>query len=58
MCSVAPQQVERFYNGSALSLWEIKEFVTWKNRLPTERESTWILYHGVWAMKNIFNNTF
>jgi hypothetical protein len=53
-CKTSPHLVERFYNGSPLSLMEIKQFVAWRSRLPDENDSADILYHGVGAMKTLF----
>lgn len=49
-----PEVIRRHYEGSALSLWEIKEFVAWKSRLPNEEETRQALLYGVGAMKKLF----
>lgn len=51
---MCPEVVKRHYQGSVLSLWEIKEFADWKKRLPTSEETDLIARHGVTAMKTLF----
>lgn len=49
-----PDEVVKFYQGNALSLWEIRSFALWKGKLPNEKEIAQILHYGVSAMQKYF----
>jgi hypothetical protein len=57
-CNMSPHLVKRHFDGSPLSLFELKQFVSWKGRLPNEKETTQVLQHGVGAMKELFKATY
>lgn len=57
-CKMSPHLVKRYFDGSPLSLFELNQFADWKGRLPTEDETSDILYHGVGAMKKLFKQTY
>jgi hypothetical protein len=54
----SPHLVERHYNGSPLSIMELKQFADWKGRLPNDLETQNILFHGVGAIKKLFKETY
>jgi hypothetical protein len=54
LCGLGPEKVEIFYKGSPLGLWEIKEFVTWRKRLPDKAETQQVAQHGVATMRKLF----
>lgn len=49
-----PGEVEKFYQGNALSLWEIRDFARWKGKLPDEKQILLILQYGVSVMQKLF----
>jgi hypothetical protein len=57
-CKMSPHLVQRHFDGSPLSLLEIKQFSDWKGRLPDQAETNEILYHGVGYMKKLFKATY
>jgi hypothetical protein len=57
-CKMSPHLVKRHFDGSPLSLFELKQFADWKGRLPDQAETDEILYHGVGYMKKLFKATY
>lgn len=57
-CKMSPHLVKRHFDGSPLSLFELKQFADWKGRLPNEEETIQVLHHGVGAMKKLFKPTY
>lgn len=56
-CHVPDKKVRELHQGSDLSLMEIRQFATWRQRLPDAREVDMILKYGVGAMKTLFNQS-
>jgi hypothetical protein len=54
---MSPHLVQRHFDGSALSLFELKQFSDWKGRLPNDEETIQVLHYGVGAMKKLFKQT-
>jgi hypothetical protein len=57
-CKMSPHLVKRHFDGSPLSLFELKQFADWKGRLPNEDETIQVLHHGVGIMRKIFKATY
>lgn len=55
---VSPHLVKRHFEGSPLSLFELKQFVDWKGQLPSDTDTQNVLLHGVGAMKKLFKVTY
>ena len=57
-CKMSPHLVKRHFEGSPLSLYELKQFADWKGRLPNDLETQNIFLHGVDAMRKLFKATY
>jgi hypothetical protein len=57
-CKTSPHLVKRHFDGSPLSLFELKQFADWRGRLPNQEETNQIFYYGVDAMKKLFKPTY